>query len=532
MGVRPPGSRTRAQVPAARRAQSPPSPSDELPESIHVNGRGPSSVRWSAAAVIGRQAAQMLAALVLARILGPQTYGIISAATVYVTLTTLVLDQGLAAAIVQRPRLTRAMPGAVATANLLTAAVLAAVTWFSAPLTASFFHAPRLAPLLQLLGVGLLLKGLAITPRAMQQRRLHFGRIAVADIAGGAVGAIVGIAAAVSGADIWSMAAQVLTTDLVIAAVLIAVTRDAAPNLQVAQLRSILPFSLRIFGSNGLAFFARNSDNILVGRYLGLDSLSLYSMAYRVLVIPVQMVGQTVNRVTFPMFARLAKDRDRLAASTLKVTELLAFVTVLPMIGVAVGAREGIECVLGSSWAGAAPILTVLAVSGARETIFSVTATLMRATGAGKLLLRYEVLATTVQLLGIIIGLRFGPFGVAAGLTCAGFALVPVMLTIQRRLCGVSSLEQLRRIAPPVHASLWGCLAYLVLRWLLGPSPWLTLTVGAVAYLAVALVVLTVFHRSAGRRVLSSVREIMRPRSAPSTTPSDLSASTPSEVAR
>ena len=89
-------------------------------------GSGGSSVRWSAIAVLGRQISQLLAALVLARVLGPDHYGVISAATIYVTLTTLVLDQGMAAALVQRPVISRALPGAVATANLLTAVVLAA----------------------------------------------------------------------------------------------------------------------------------------------------------------------------------------------------------------------------------------------------------------------------------------------------------------------------------------------------------------------------------------------------------------------
>src|SRR4051794_16109228 len=107
-------------------------------------GNGSSSVRWSMAAVIGRQVSQMICALVLARLLGPETYGVISAATVYVTFTTLLLDQGLAAAIVQRPRLTRLTPGAVATANLLCGLVLAAVTVLTAPLVAAFFRAPDL----------------------------------------------------------------------------------------------------------------------------------------------------------------------------------------------------------------------------------------------------------------------------------------------------------------------------------------------------------------------------------------------------
>ena len=79
------------------------------------------------------------------------------------------------------------------------------------------------------------------------------------------------------------------------------------------------------------------------------------------------------------------------------------------------------------------PVLTVLAIAGARETVCSVIGSLMRAKGAGTLIFRYEWLATGTQLAGIVIGLQFGMLGVAVGVTVAGFALMPVLLAIQRR---------------------------------------------------------------------------------------------------
>jgi O-antigen/teichoic acid export membrane protein len=498
---------------AIRRRQNPPvaaaTPRRALVDSIEQptpapTRRGGAAVRWSGSAVLGRQLSQLLAALVLARVLGPDDYGVISAATVYATLTTLLLDQGLAAAVVQRPVISRSLPGAVATVNLLTAALLATVTWFAAPAVAAFFSAPELTGLLQILGLGLLLKGIAVTPRALQQRQLGFKTIGVADIGGGVIGALAGITAVLLGAGIWSMAVQVLVTDAIIAAGLIAFTRGYPPNLHLQELRSILPFSVRIFSSNALAFLSRNADNVMVGRFLGVKSLSLYSMAYRVLVIPVQMVGQTMNRVAFPTFSRLADQRERLAEGLLKTTELLAFAAVPVMSLVAVAAPELVAIVLGQAWAAAAPVLTILAIAGARETVFSVTHSLMRALGRGKLILRYELLATGCQVSGIVVGLQFGVTGVALGLTAAGFLLVPVLLVIQRRLTGVKISSQLLRIAAP---------GYLLIRWL-DAGMFFTLLVGSGAYILVALACLLVAHRPALRRALGGGKEIFGGRSA------------------
>lgn len=441
----------------------------------------------------------MLCALVLARILGPQTYGVISVATVYVTLTTLMLDQGLAAALVQRPALKEGLAGAVATANLLTGAILGGLTWVFAPLVASFFSVPGLTNLLRVLGVGLVLKAAAIAPRALQQRTLRFKVQALADVSGGMVGAAFGIGAAGLGQGVWSLAWQVLATDLVIAVVLLGVTRQGTPNLHLGLLREILPFSLRIFASNALAFLSRNSDNILVGRYLGVSALSHYSMAYRVLVIPVQMIGQTVNRVSFPTFSRLAGDQARLGRNLLTVTELLAFTAFPSMIAVSVAAPQLIALVLGAPWAATAPILAVLAVAGARETVFSATGSLMRAKGAGKLIFRYELVATGSQVTGIVIGLQFGVVGVALGYTIVGFGLTPVLLVIQRRLSSVTVREQLSAILPALHCSLWGATAYLLVT-LTDWSQLTTVLVGAAAYAVAAGGVGLTLHRAALRR--------------------------------
>ena len=469
-----------------------------------------SSVRWSAAAVIGRQFPQMVAALVLARVLGPDTYGVISAATVYVTFTTLLLDQGLAAALIQRPEPTRRLAGAVAGANLIAAIALGGLTVLLSPRVADFFHAPALAPLLVVLGAGLLLKGLAITPRAMLQRELRFRSIGQADIAGGVIGATAGIVAALTGSGVWAMAWMVLATDLVVAVLMLVASRGAVtPNLHLGALREILPFSLRVFGSNALAFLSRNTDNILIGRFLGVGALSLYSMSYRVLVIPVQMIGQTVNRVVFPVFSRLQDRVDLVARGLLRAMDVLALAAIAPMILVSVAAPELLDLVLGAEWAAAAPILTVLAIAGAKETVFYVTGPLMRALGAGKLIFRYEVLATVIQVSGIVLGLSGGVLGVAWGWTIAGFVLMPIQLLIQRRMCGVRLGEQLGRILPHAHASAWGAAAYLGVR-LIGAGQLVTLLAGVAAYVLVTFLVLRFVHRKALARSLAAITEIFK----------------------
>ncbi|GAB2691604.1 oligosaccharide flippase family protein [Thalassiella azotivora] len=479
--------------------------------SVLGGGRGASAVAWSGVSVAGRQVFQLLFAVVLARVLGPESFGVVSMATIYVTFTALLLDQGLSAALVQRPVLTARAAGATATVNLATAVLLALLTVVAAGPVAGFFSAPDLAGVLLLLAPALLLKAAAIAPRALLSRDLRFRPVGAADVAGAAAGCVTGLVAAVQGAGVTSLVVQTVTTDLVVAAVLLAAARGPLPSPRLRELAPSLGFSAQVFATNGIAYLSRNLDNVLVGRFLGAGPLAFYGMAYRVLVLPVQLVGQTVNRVMFPAFARMAGDRDQLRSTLLTTTRLLSLAAVPPMALAAAAAWDLVTVVLGPQWLPAAPLVAVLALAGARETVMYVTPSLMKGLGRGGTALRFEVLSTGVQTTGVVVGLAFGVLGVAVGYAVAGLAVTPVMLGIQRRLTGVRVRDQLAAVLPALHASAWAAGGYLLVS-LAGWSPPLTLLAGVPAFCLVLALVLGTVHRRSTVAALAGLRAARRAR--------------------
>ena len=451
-------------------------------------------VRWSFTAVLAKQGFQIICAVVLARILGPESYGVISAATIYTTLAALLLDQGLSAALVQKETVTRRAAGATATLNVLIAIVIGGATLLAAPAVADFFNAEGIALLLVPLAAAIPLKALEITPRAMLSRHLLLHHIGKADIAGAAVGAVAGISAALLGAGYFALAYQVVATDFITAVLLLTAARGPWPTFHFKELKPMLAFSLSVFLTNCLAYFSRNTDNILVGRFLGIGSLSLYSMAYRIMVIPIQLVGQTVNRTMFPAFSRAKEEPAKIADHLTKATQVVAM-TVLPVMAyVACASFPLVHLVLGEAWLPAAAIVSVLAIGGVRETLFYITPSLMKGLGKASLIVRYEILAAMAQVGGIIVGLQFGLLGVAIGLVAGGFLLVPVLLIVQSRLSGLRIRDQLRVIWPAVHAAIWASTAYLGVAVLEFPSlP--TAALGLLAFTGIYLLVLFLVHR-------------------------------------
>lgn len=468
------------------------------------------AVRWSGVSVLARQGLQIVFAVVLARLIGPESYGAVGAATVLVTLSALLLDQGLAAAIVQRPELPRGATGAAATVNLAGAAVLGAVVLLAAPALAAFFSTPDLAGMLLWLAPGLLLKGAAIVPRALLLRRLALPTVAKGEVAGSVLGVVLGLAAALAGAGPAAFVVLTLVSDLVLAAVLLAGERGPVPNLRLQAFVPLAGFGARVFATNAVAYLSRNTDTVLVGRFLGPASLAQYAMAYRVLVIPVQFLGQTVNRVLFPVLSRLQGDRAALGRELTRTTALLALATIPAMTLVACAAGQLVLLVLGPAWLPAAPVMAVLALAGARETVYYSTPVLMRAAGEAGLGLRFQLLSTAVQVVGIVAGLPFGMLGVAVGYAVAGVAVTPLLLRVQRRLAGTPIRAQLLVLVPAAHAAAWGAVAYGLVAWATrGALPVVVLVAGTVAFVLTAGAVLLLVHRRAAAEGWRDVRAVL-----------------------
>src|SRR5690606_33144062 len=95
--------------------------------------------------------------IVLARILGPEQFGLLAMVSVFVVLSNTIVDSGLGSALVQRTDITDADRSTVFIFNMVVAVVMAFVLWLAGPAIASFYNQPLLADVVSVLGLGLVL---------------------------------------------------------------------------------------------------------------------------------------------------------------------------------------------------------------------------------------------------------------------------------------------------------------------------------------------------------------------------------------
>ncbi|WP_158507157.1 lipopolysaccharide biosynthesis protein [Subtercola sp. Z020] len=457
-------------------------------------GSGSTSVRWNAIALVGRQGIILVASVILARLLGPTAYGIVAQANVYIALTTLLLDQGLTAALISQKKITRDTAGAAATVNLGLAVVFILVTVPLAGPVASFLNTPELVSVLPVLALGLILKSIAIVPRMLLMRTLNFKSIAYSDVGSAVLGGVLGILAALLGFGYWAIVVQLVASDLLAAIILYVAARPPLPNLRMRALGDSIGFGTRVFIGNLIAFASRNIDNVLVGKFFGSQQLGYYSLAYKVLLTPIQMVGQVVTRVLFPAISRVRDNHAEVSRLILRSTRGISFIAFPLMAFIGVSAEDTIGFFLGASWLPAVLVLQVLSVTGARQAVTAVNAPVLLGLNRSDIHLRFNIAAAIVQIAGMIAGLPWGIVGVAVGYTIAGILLTPVIFHLQKKLVGMGYRSQLGAIAPAFHASLWAIIPYALL-YLVPMLPIVRIVVGAVIFFAVFALVMRVVHR-------------------------------------
>ena len=457
-----------------------------------------SGMRWSAISTVGREVTRLIFTVLLARIIGPEPFGIVAQAMVYIGVVGLLLDQGFSSALIQRRRLEKDLPGAVVTVNLMIGAVLSLATLAVAPLWADFMSTPQLTLVLAVLAPGLLIRAVAITPRALLLREMAFRKIGIADVGSALVGGVLGVIVAGLGGSYWALVVQTLSTDVLLAVLLLLLGAGRWPNLRLRVLRLIVGFSGRAFAAGLLInSVSRNIDSLLIGRYLGPEPLAFYGLANRLLLLPVRLVSTTIGGVLFPAFSRLAGDLGTLRTELARATRVIAVLALPAMALVSAAAPQLILVLFGQEWQPAVPIVQVLALTGALQTIYQpTTAPLMLGLGHARLNLRYAWLTTLVSTVGIVGGLPFGAFGVAVGYTVATVMLVPVEWLIRRRLLEMTLRTQAAMLWPGVHVATWTAAVYLLIAIIVPGHELAVLMLGAPAAVLVGVGVLRAAHRA------------------------------------
>lgn len=420
---------------------------------------------WSVVQSWGTQFGTLAIFFLLARLLTPEAFGLVTLASVFLALMQVFVNQGFADALIQREHLEAEHLDAAFWTCLLLGVSLMSLGVGSAGAIAAFFRLPQLAPVLRCFAVIVLIDSLSSVHQAQLQRQFAFKALAVRNLLGIFSGGLVGIFVALSGGGVWALAGQQLTQELVALIVLWQAT-DWRPRCQFSfkHWQELLDFGLNQLAFNLLVFCNDRMDDFLIGYFLGPVSLGYYSLAYRILIAMTSLLVNSSSQVALPTFARLQKDLSRCRAAFYQATKLTSALAFPVFTGVAVLAPELIVLLFGAKWLPAVPVLRVLMIVGALRSVTYFKGAIFLAMGKPHWRLRVGALNSALNIVGFLIAVHWGIVAVALAYLVRACIMFPIGQWAVGKLINLALRQYVRQFVPAIASALIMSSAIIIIR--------------------------------------------------------------------
>ena len=401
--------------------------------------------------------------MVLARILAPTDFGLVSMVTACTGFLSLFRDAGLSMATVQRASISREQISMLFWVNLVFGGVLAALCAAVAPFLTRFYHEPRLFWMTVVIGTSFIFNGAAAQHRATLQREMRFAVLAIIDVASIAVSIALAIGMAMAGQGYWALVGMVVCPN----AVSLLGAWAAAGWIPIAPRRGTDVISMLKYGGtvtliNLVSYVGCNTDKVLLGRFWGAEVLGIYGRAYQLINLPIDNLNSTIGLVAFPALSRLQNNPKGLRNYFLKGYGLFLSLVLPITMSCALFAEDIIRIFLGPKWDATAPLFRLLAPTIFSFALINPLSWLMLATGRAKRSFKIALAITPCLIIAYAVGLRYGSTGVAAGYSVALALWVIPTIFWATRGTPVTGVDILKAVARPLLSILIGAGATLI----------------------------------------------------------------------
>jgi O-antigen/teichoic acid export membrane protein len=459
-----------------------------------------------AVAMVGSKATvyliQLTGMIVLSRLLGPGDVGLVATVNV---VTAILVEFGMLRmgdAVIQTSVLTQRQMSTLFWINQVLCAVLFIGVASAGPLLAWFYGDVRITQITVALSGSFLFFGLSAQHLALLQRKMEFGKLAMANLIAVSVSDVLAITLAYRQWGYWAIVVRTVTPPVVLAGMswLLCPWRPGMPG-RLTEVRELVLFGLHSLGNYTMSYATRSLDKVLVARLFGVVALGNYSRAYNFYSMPVSILSDSVSTLAVSTLTRLRGDRARYEKYFLQALNLSAFVgmgagAVLTVVGCDI-----LLILLGAKWDVAARLFYYFAPGIGPGAICGAAGWLFLSSGRADRFFLWGALTSIVTCLLMIFGSLLSPAAVAIAYS-GSFALLAVP---GLAFAGAEMKIGARQILAAVWAPTIGAITSIPISWFmtsmatwapLGSGSVMTAVAGAIISAAVYTVLAVSLARS------------------------------------
>lgn len=341
------------------------------------------ALKWNYLGTLVRAGTQFLLGIVLARLLGPEPFGLVAIALLIIGLGNLVADFGLAAALVQQKTISDRDIRYVFTLQMLVGLLITLAIVVAAPWIASFFHSDDAIPVLRVMGSMFLIQATGQTATAMLRRNMNFKPLQIIALVSYLLSYLaIGLPMAWGGWGVWALvAAQIVQAVIYSLAVNLHTSHSWMPTFK-PDASGMFLFGSKTMASNLTSWGISCLDNVIVGRVFGVVNLGIYNRGMNLVSSPMGAFTSTLQGVLFPAYSRTNGQIEPARRAYLASVGLISVFLMPAFAAVAAIPDTMIAGLYGEHWMQVALLLTPMALAMPVNAMLAVGGPLMTGLGA------------------------------------------------------------------------------------------------------------------------------------------------------
>lgn len=421
---------------------------------------------WSYGERIMAQLVSLIVSIVLARLLEPENYGVISIVMIFITFCDAIVSGGFGNAIVQKKDADELDVNTMLCCGVATSLLLYIIIFFAAPFIADFYEMDIIRPILRVLGLRLLISGVNSIQRAWIQKRMLFKRFFISTSFGTIISAIVGISMAYMGMGAWSLVAQYLTNSFIDTTVLL-ITNDWKPRLQFSWERAkhMLSYGWKVLVTTVVYTVEGDLRSLIIGKKFGSADLAYYDQGKKFPNLLVTNINTSISNVMFPVLSESQNDLVRLkqmCRRTVRVGIYLLSPLLMGLVGVA---DTFVVAILSVKWAPCIPYIRILTLVFLVRPFTTTCQQSILSVGRSDVTLKIEIAVNAIAI-GILFFSVFileSVIGIAIGTLVAEIVSAAMFMHYENKIIHYSYKEQLQDLLPGLMLStLMGGIVYSI----------------------------------------------------------------------
>ena len=448
------------------------------------------SISYTAASQVVVLSLTLLTVTILARVLTPEDFGIVSIGMLFMALFASIQDSGVTSAVIQRDaRIEDSISVGLSLRWIIAGMLFLAIVGFS-PMISDFYDNPAIMPVIVVMSSNLFIQPIAFSSYVLLNRRLEFSKLAMASVVQCVATTVVSIGLAILNFSYWSIVLGSLSGSVsLVFAMRYYESTLFRPRIDKKLMQELLAFGSHLLVVALMAFVIFGVDQLAVGKVLGIATLGVYFISVRFGRVLGEQISGTVNRVLFPTMARMKDSMEHLKVAYVQSMRMIAIIAVPLSLGVSALSPLFVHVVLGQRWVSATVPLAILSFQGLLNSLIAPAANVLISIGKPK----YMSIQASVQAAAMVIAIYpvtalFGINGVCVLTTSLSLGVLVYFFIIFSRIFKARLREILSPIALPMLSGL-ATYTVLMLLTLLVPTDavWLiTLSVlGAALYAAI-----------------------------------------------